>query len=143
MLRYNISYNKNTKDIVVLPDNLSAGSNYFAIGNFSIENPNQDVQEYKDELTTTIMDAIRSVGIADIGPYRVRITDYKTGEEQTVKERDDELHTEQVPLKDQVPVTEETTAAEAAYQEQQKVQGQDVLKEEPDTKPKSKKKSEK
>ena len=134
MLRYNISYNKNTKDIVVLPDNLSAGSNYFTIGHYRIENPNADVEEYKDELTEAILDGARSVGIADLGPYRVRVTDFKTGEQQTVKDRDEESNQEPLPQSEQVPVTEDVTAAEAVHQEQQK---QDVLKDEQE-KPKSK-----
>ena len=118
MHRYFIAYNKTTKIVVVQPDNLAPGPNTFVIGQFLIENPKADVEEYKHDLTETILNALIRVGVTDIGPYEVRLTDFNTGEEQVVKEAEEVKQLEDVPSQ-HVPVSEDVTIAEAAEMEGQ------------------------
>lgn len=120
--RYFISYSKVDRLVVVHPDNKSAGSNVHEIGEFRVE-PNADFEDYQADLEEAIRRALGRVGESDPSTFNIRIHDMKTGEITKIDAENDPPAP--LPQEDQVPVSEETTAAEAELEESTQVHGSD------------------
>jgi hypothetical protein len=121
MHRYHISYNKIQRAVRVLPDHKSAGPNFFVIGEYNIKDPSLDFEEYEADLGEKIRAALGTVGETDVSQFSIKVHDIKSGE--TIEVQPDPNEEEEVPTldpRDETPVSEDITAAEAAYLNQQK-----------------------
>lgn len=112
--RYLISYNKTEYAVSVHPDNKSGGSNFHEIGEFRPE-LDADFEEYEAELSEAVRQALGTVGEDDPTIFSLRVHDIKTGEISNQPATNDPPAP--LPMEDQVPVSEDTTAAEAMLKE--------------------------
>lgn len=133
--RYRIAYNKVLKTVDVFPENDAPASNSMYIGEFHIDNPKAPFEDYREDLSKAIEDAMVYVGQPDLTGWEVRV---KTWEKDTnwivAKEREPVNVAEDTPGTE-VPVTEGITIAEAAHREQ----SGDLVKTSEDDKAKAKK----
>lgn len=125
MLRYEISYSKTGHLVSVYPKDRGARPNSQVIGDFPVENPRADFEEYREELSYAIEQAMARVGELDLAPFKVTVQPFD-GDEFTAKEATG--HQSRPDPKDQVPVSEHTTVAEAAQLESEGKQTKDKAK---------------
>lgn len=117
-VRYEIAYDKTKQTVIVYPQWRGTRPNFHVIGEYTPDNPQAKVEEYVDELADEIRAALERVGELSLDPFKVMITPLNGDPEFMGKDWNGPL--ERVPLKDQVPVSANKTAAQAAHEEEEK-----------------------
>lgn len=135
MYRYRIAYNKTDKTVDVFPENDAPASNSMYIGEFLLDNVKAPFEDYREDLSKAIEDAMAYVGQPDLTGWEVRV---KTWDHDTnwiiAKEREPVNVANDTPGTE-IPVTADIPVAEVAQREQEG----DTVHTSEDDKPKAKK----
>lgn len=134
MYRFQIAYNKLNKTVEVFPESRAPGPQTMIIGEFRIDNPKAPFEDYREELSKAIEDAMAYVGQPDLTGWEVKVRTWNHDEWVVAKERDPVNVAADTPGT-KVPVSEDVPIAEAAQREQEGTS----VKTSTDTKDKAKK----
>lgn len=116
-VKYEISYDKTKQLVLVYPQWRGTRPNAHVIGEYTPENAQASVEDYREELGEAIQHALGTVGETDIEPWEIRVTPLDGSKDFVAKEAQGPL--KRVALEDQVPVSGNVTAAQAAQTEEQ------------------------
>lgn len=114
---YEIAYDKTRQSVIVYPQYRGTRPNHHVIGNFAPENPHDDFETYREDLSEAVVNALARVGELDTDAWSITVTQLNGGPDYHAKQAEAPLA--KVPVEDQVAVGSGRTAAEAAEQEQE------------------------
>ena len=119
---YEIAYDKTRQSIIVYPQYRGTRPNHHVIGTFQPENAHDDFENYREELSEAVVNAMARVGELDMDAWSIRITMLNGDPDYQAKKATEPL--KRVPLEDQVAVGSGRTAAEQATLESENGEAQ-------------------
>lgn len=116
-LKYEIAYDKTKQLVLCYPQWRGTRPNAHVIGEYTPENAQAELDEYQSDMGEAVRDALARVGELDVDAWEIRVTPLNGDKEFVAKEISGPL--KRVPVEDQVPVTEGTTAGAAVEAERE------------------------